>query len=424
MSFWGVSVLGNGAIFRTHISYVSRPNRNPSKNCRTGLKWQIAVIGCLWDQWYLLWESRLSLISQLNVDADDKAKEFQHQYGKAHPFVLMSPHAGAFVTLSEGTITSKVVKELRNHATGPPLRLHIQQRNDWTDHTMELINWKAHGKAFNGMIGKRVHLTKLVHEILPTFRRLNKLTKSERKCPACNNAEETRDHIIRCQHDKRARWRTAFMTAIEGFHAKENTSPLLRHVWREAMELWFAADTDVVHVSPVLFPPEVRRVIMHQNEIGWRQVFNGRFAIAWSTVQEDYLARHNVSSGRNNTQLRKKGKQWQKKFILEIWKQWMTLWKARNDLVHGKDTTAQNEANRRRTAEELRAIYDRREQLEPEYQRLLYSDVQDHLQRHRDYTTRNWVNTNAPILRESLRRAKRRAVAGVRSIRSYFAPVR
>jgi hypothetical protein len=163
----------------------------------------------------------------------------------------MSPHAGAFVTLSEGTITANVVKELRNHATGPPLRLHIQQRNDWTDHTMELINWKAHGKAFNGMIGKRVHLTKLVHELLPTFRRLNKLTKSERKCPACNNAEETRDHIIRCQHDKRARWRTAFMTAIEGFHAKENTSPLLRHVWREAMELWFAADTDVVHVSPV-----------------------------------------------------------------------------------------------------------------------------------------------------------------------------
>ncbi|KAI2506910.1 hypothetical protein MHU86_7502 [Fragilaria crotonensis] len=85
---------------------------------------------------------------------------------------------------------------------------------------------------------------------------------------------------------------------------------------------------------------------MHQNEIGWRQVFNGRFAIAWSTVQEDYLARHNASNGRNNTQMRKKGKQWQKKFILEIWKQWMILWKARNDLVHGKDGSERGKSSK------------------------------------------------------------------------------
>jgi hypothetical protein len=146
--------------------------------------------------------TRLSLITQLNVDADDKAKDYQQQYGKAHPFVLMLPNAGAFVTLSEGTITAKVVTELRSYATRPPLRLHIQQRNSWTDQTMASINWKAHGKALNRMIGKRVHLTKLVHEILPTFQRLNKLTKGERKCPACNNADETRDHIIRYCKDK------------------------------------------------------------------------------------------------------------------------------------------------------------------------------------------------------------------------------
>ena len=126
----------------------------------------------------------LTLLAQLNVDADDKATAYQQQYGKAHPFVLMSPHAGAFVTIPEGSITAKVVKELRGYATGPPLRLYIQQRNHWTDRIMTTINWNAHGKAFNGMIASRVHLTKLVHENLPTFQRLNKFTNGERKCPA------------------------------------------------------------------------------------------------------------------------------------------------------------------------------------------------------------------------------------------------
>jgi hypothetical protein len=72
----------------------------------------------------------------------------------------------------------------------------------------------------------------------------------------------------------------------------------------------------------------------------------------------------------------------------------------------------------------LRLVYDSKEQLEPSVWRLLFPEVQDHVQQHPTYTTRNWLQINGPVLRESLRRAKRQTVAGVRSIRSYFAPVR
>ncbi|KAI2493088.1 hypothetical protein MHU86_21472 [Fragilaria crotonensis] len=37
--------------------YVSHPDYN-QKKCRTGSAWQVAIISCLWDQWYLLWECR------------------------------------------------------------------------------------------------------------------------------------------------------------------------------------------------------------------------------------------------------------------------------------------------------------------------------------------------------------------------------
>jgi hypothetical protein len=369
--------------------------------------------------------ARLSLLAQLNVDADDNAKKYQQQYGKAHPFVLMSPHAGAFVTIPEGTIAAKVVPELRRHSTGLSLRFHIQQRNQWTDRIMSIINWKAHGKALNGMSAQRVHFTKLVHDILPTYHRLNQLTKGERKCPACQRADETRDHVLRCPNAERSRWRITFMAKMEDFHQKENTSPLLRSVWREAMALWFLADKTQqdVQLSPFLFPMDARQVIMHQNAIGWRQIFNGRFAKAWATVQDDFLARQ-APNENENPRRDQKGKQWQKKFIIEIWKHWMIVWKSCNDMVHGKNLATQREATRRRTEAELRDIYNRREQLESEFQPLLYGDIQEHIQRHHPGTTRNWIETNAPIFRESLRWAKRRAITGVRSIRSYFAPVR
>jgi hypothetical protein len=95
---------------------------------------------------------QLSLLAQLNVYTNDQAKEYQQQHGKAHPFVLMPPHAGAFVTTPEGTITAKGVQELRSYATGPPLQLHIQERNQWTDQIIRTINWKAHGEAINKRI--------------------------------------------------------------------------------------------------------------------------------------------------------------------------------------------------------------------------------------------------------------------------------
>ena len=354
---------------------------------------------------------QLSLLAQLNVDADDQAKEYQQQHGKAHPFVLMSPHAGAFVTTPEGTITAKVVQELRSYSTGPPLRLHIQERNQWTDQIMRTINWRAHGKALNERIVRRVHFTKLVHENLPTFSRMNKLTNGERKCPACHNAEETRDHILRCSHVDRGRWRATFMTKIDEFLDQEDTSPLLQHVWREAMELWFAEPTDDIYLPPFLFPLEVRQVILHQNAIGWRQIFNGRFATAWASVQDDFLARREPNTSTDTRPTKKtKGKQWQKKFIAALWKEWTILWMTRNTMVHGKNQVARQEAQRRITEADLRSVYDNREKLEPDLQRLLFRDVQDHIERHPTCVTRNWLQTNAPILRESLRRAKRQVV--------------
>jgi hypothetical protein len=109
--------------------------------------------------------------------------------------------------------------------------------------------------------------------------------------------------------------------------------------------------------------------------------------------------------------------------IRTIWKAWMKLWQLRNEELHGRDETTRTRSERREIERELREVYARRHHLEPRVQGLLFRDEHEHTQRP-TWITRNWLNVNGPILRDSMRRAKARALSGVRSIRSYFEPVR
>jgi hypothetical protein len=52
-------------------------------------------------------------------------------------------------------------------------------------------------------------------------------------------------------------------------------------------------------------------------------------------------------------------------------------------------------------------------------QELLGRDIQEQLQRP-TWVTRNWLTVNIPVFRASMQRTKNKAIAGVRSIRSYF----
>ena len=72
--------------------------------------------------------SSLSLLAQFNVDGNDKAIEFQREYGKAHPMALMSPATGVHVLFPEGTVTAKYVSKKRYQSTGPPLQEHIRKK--------------------------------------------------------------------------------------------------------------------------------------------------------------------------------------------------------------------------------------------------------------------------------------------------------
>jgi hypothetical protein len=151
-------------------------------------------------------------------------------------------------------------------------------------------------------------------------------------------------------------------------------------------------------------------------QIGWRQIFNGRISTEWSLLQDQYLQDQKLYSAKNT------GLLWAASLLTSLWDEWHLVWTIRNEVIHGHDESSRQRKQRASAEKELRAIYEDRELLLPADQDHLFEHVDIHLAKSTQ-SIQNWLNTYQPMFTDSIKKARRRAVDGVRSIRSYFAPI-
>lgn len=366
---------------------------------------------------------QLNLMAQLNVDADHMAGEFQEVHGRAHPLVLMSPLTKAHLHLSDGTVTGKYDRVLQHEATAKPLLLYIQQKNGWTPSVMKYIHWDAHGSALRQRPERRTHMTKLLHELLPTTGQANKFDKGTRRCPLCPSQTEDRDHILCCIHSTRQQWREKFLQELNDHCRNAGTAPLLQEVLVKGIQQWLltpqaSSQSIEGHAS------EIQWLIHQQNQIGWRQIFHGRCSVQWARLQDLHFQRTQPHDGASTAStVKQTGERWLVNLILFVWDKWYTLWKQRNQDLHGVDVATRAEAERKEIRRQLQDIYQRRHDLEPRVQDLLFANVEQHYEVP-TFITKNWLASHTGLIRESLRRVKAKAIQGVRSIRTYFNPIR
>ena len=177
--------------------------------------------------------ARLPLLAQLNVDADRLlAGDYHRDHGARRPFAFMAPNTGAFLVTDDGTLTSTFSPELHcSRSTSPRLEEYMRTKNKWDYCIFEQVKWVTHGKALKAFHPRRVHLTKFLHEVLPTFHLANLMDGGTRKCIACGSCDETIDHSFRCAAPSRVEWRQHWWQTVDEFHETHHaTHPLLRHV--------------------------------------------------------------------------------------------------------------------------------------------------------------------------------------------------
>jgi exonuclease III len=363
--------------------------------------------------------AQLPLLARLNVDADAKAGQFQDLHGQDRPIVLLTPRTHALLHILEGTITSSFATTLRHAYCGPPLMEYIRTRNNWTEATLASVNWQAHGSAIRKQLPRRLHYVKLVHDILPTHSRQNRIDKGKRTCPCCHHPKEDRDHILRCPARERNEWRQKLLKKLAETCSKQRTYAPLQKLLLDAVRQWlYPGQEPPDEPQSAQYAAEMHQLIETQTRIGWRQLFNGRFSKQWSEIQNVHLnhIRRHIPWMKNT------GQQWQVAIITVLWEEWHDLWKMRNSDVHGKDEATRAIAENREVSRRLSMIYDQRHHMEPSAQSLLFPDIQTHLEQPM-WVIQNWITINGPVFVASLRTVKTKAIQHVRSIRSYFAPV-
>ena len=105
--------------------------------------------------------------------------------------------------------------------------------------------------------------------------------------------------------------------------------------------------------------------------------------------------------------------------IRTLWTRWFLLWALRNSDLHGVDASSRAQAAKTEVDRSLREIYDMRSQMEPSMQQVLCKDLREHFTKTTSYN-QNWLAVYGPLVRDSIKRAKSRAVQNVRPITEWL----
>ena len=146
--------------------------------------------------------------------------------------------------------------------------------------------------------------------------------------------------------------------------------------------------------SQISIPESVVHIAQSQHQIGWSQLFQGRFSDAWRHHYQQCLG----SKATN----RKNGHTWVTTMITTIFTQWKELWQLRNQDKHGKDYKVQADAPAHRQAVmELINMYETKDQVLPHHA-WIFKDPIHELQNKRTSYIRAIVANYKPMIEQAI----------------------
>jgi hypothetical protein len=151
----------------------------------------------------------LSLETRLNIGADKLATEYMQEDRTHRPTAALFPSAKVQLIIKDVSITRKIPMVIRSAAGSLGIRTYLQERNTWSEATLNNVHWDTHGASHSYHRPHRCYLVKLCHRHLPLGQTLDRRdNKYPSTCPGYRIDPETQSHHIQCKAPSRMLWRT------------------------------------------------------------------------------------------------------------------------------------------------------------------------------------------------------------------------
>lgn len=339
----------------------------------------------------------LLLPAQLNVEADAEAETFSVQHVTTSQLATPLPGSPCQLVIQEKSITSKIKRRVHEAATIPTLMTYLTNKFNWLPATATHIDWEAFSQILQKYKDKWTTIVKHVHDISPTGHIAHRNNPHlPHECPACSVAHETNRHVILCPHPNRVRWRAQTIQKVRNCKSAA-TDPYLQDILRDGL-LRFHHQFEPI--SPETYPARYTQLIRTQTEIGWDQLYKGRWSIEWRKCQDKYITQ--VTTTVSSTT----GHMWVISIGRLIFDQWIVLWKIRNEERHGKDEQLRRQARLKILTSELQELYTYKNRVCPHDRQIFHSSVEEHLRIHASLDhLEDWIEMHREAIKASVSQA-------------------
>jgi hypothetical protein len=158
------------------------------------------------------------------------------------------------------------------------LRAYLQQRNGWTAHILDSINWTAYRAAISAITNQvRTFVIEFSHDWLPVGVWDYRNGAATDTCPQCIQLETTR-HLYLCHSI--TLWRDQFIDKLTKHLKDASTATDLRCIIVEGIQKWFTtADTNESD------EPDT------STQLSWFQIIKGYIRVPnqWSITQAKFF---------------------------------------------------------------------------------------------------------------------------------------
>lgn len=280
----------------------------------------------------------------LNEEADRLAGAYQREQTPHYTIrkPLIFPGYKVRLLHDSSVITAKAASILVDAYHSSPIVEHIMHKAKWSKATFELVHWDAHEKAFKRLHRYHQHSTaKLIHGLVNTNRQNHLFYGTTSQCPICSSEEETLLHVFTCSHPSAIQHRQSCLEKLLSTLDNTQTPQPIIDTIQYGFQQWTGAlDQPYVRAptaGSLRGPDAILTSAFHEQfyTIGWYHFCLGRVSKLWARAVTQYTKpdRHPYTP-----------LHWSSLLVSSLWTYSKTVWKFRNEIVHG--ATVEEQARR------------------------------------------------------------------------------